>query len=104
LSLIPRFTLGKSLCNHPSRHVFAWHGALRSFSYYIEERPNDWFYEMSWLTYRVKTDGSGEVELFGSTSKEADPDGERMTGQEYMDWDVVKAMMDEYGKDIFFEN
>ena len=72
------------------------------FTHYIEDRPNDWKYEMTWITYRVKADGSGEVERFGVTDKEADPDGEKITKQEYKDEDIFRAIKSAYGKDIFF--
>ena len=78
-------------------------GEYAYFTHYIEQRPNDYRYEKTWITYRVKADGTGEVERFGFTDKETDPSDGRITKQEYKDWGVVKAVMRAYGKNIFFE-
>ena len=78
-------------------------GEYAYFTHYIEKRPNDYNYEKTWITYRVRVDGTGEVERFGFTDKETDPESGRITNQEYKDWGIAKAIMGAYGQKIFYE-
>ena len=77
------------------------HDGYVYFTLYFESRPNDVLHEYDWRTYRTKADGSGELELFGSTHKESDPGGNRTRKEGYQPANVMKAITGRYGKRIF---
>ena len=87
-----------------AKRPFVHHDGYVYFTLYFETRPNDYRYEHDWITYRTKSDGSGEPELFGKTHKETDPGGVRVMNKEgYQPSSVVKAIMGRYGKNIFWD-